>query len=275
MATVTLPAARDPRWAQLAALSLFCVLGQTWLGWSVTPLEIALSVGTAVAVDVGWTRWRGGRPVVPLSALITGLGIAMLLRSSYPLTFVLAAGLAIASKHLIRRPDGRHRFNPSNFGLVATLALTNGLTMVTPGQWGTSGLVLFAVVAAGALVVSRAGALRLSLLYLASYVAVAPLFHHGGFAWSETLGGEVLAFAFFTVTDPQTAPRRLRDQVWVAPVLALVGAWLMAEGQMAGIFVAPFLLTAVRALGRGLLGSLGARPATTPSPTPRYRPTPG
>ena len=265
-----LPPARDPRWGQVAALGVFCILGQVWLGWEVTPLDIALSVGTAVVADVAWTLWRSQVVIAPLSGVISGLGLAMLLRSSWPAVFVVAALLAIGSKHLIT-VDGHHRFNPSNFGLVVTLAFTQGgIARVTPGQWGGTALILFAIIGAGGLVVFRAQRLTIPALYLATSVVVAPLFHGGHLDLATSLGGDVLAFAFFMITDPKTAPATRRGQLVYAPALAVVGALFVSFGSPQGIFVAAFVVALVkplfvavrrRALARRVPTTAGTAPA--------------
>ena len=76
---------------------------------------------------------RHWRVAWPASALLTGNGIALLLRTpgtehgdwwslnGWPV-FVAAASVAVLSKYAIRFA-GRHVFNPSNFGLVVVFLL--------------------------------------------------------------------------------------------------------------------------------------------------------
>ena len=80
-----------------------------------------------------------------LSALISGIGLATLLRTS---SLWIAAGvavLAIASKFLFRW-DGRHVMNPTNCALVVMLALGAPI-WVSPGQYGHVTFVAFAICA--------------------------------------------------------------------------------------------------------------------------------
>jgi Na+-transporting NADH:ubiquinone oxidoreductase subunit NqrB len=186
----------------------------------------------------------------------------MLLRSTYPAVFVLAGLLAIGSKHFLT-VDGHHRFNPSNFGLVVTLAFTQGgIGMVTPGQWGQSGLIVFAIVGVGSLVVFRAQRLTLAGLYLASAIVSSTLLHGGHPELAQTLSGDVLAFAFFMITDPKTAPRTLRGQAIYAPAIAFLGVLFMSFGSMAGIFIAPFVVALVKPLAIACRRGFTARIAT-------------
>jgi Na+-translocating ferredoxin:NAD+ oxidoreductase RnfD subunit len=243
------PARRDPRWGQAAALTVFCVLGQTVLSFDISVGEILLAVGTCVVLDVTLTWWRRRQLILPLSALISGLGLALLLRSTYPALFVVAGAAAIGSKHLITS-GGRHRFNPSNFGLVVALAFTTqgGIGMLTPGQWGRSALIVFALLCAGSLVVFRAERLTLVALFLAAQAAAYAAFHGGDphlpVAWS----GAVLAFAFFMITDPRTAPAGRRGQAAYAAAIAVLGQLFTAFGSMAGPFVALFAVCALMPL---------------------------
>ena len=258
------PSRRDPRWGQVAALTAFCILGQTVLNFEITPLEILLSVFTCVSTDMVLTRIRRHQVIVPLSSLISGLGLSLLLRSTYPAVFVVAGLLAIGSKHLII-VHGRHRFNPTNFGLVVTLAFTQGgIAMVTPGQWGRSGLIIFAILGVGALVVFRAERLALVGMFVVFQVTLTMVFHGGHPNLATSLSGAVLAFAFFMITDPKTAPTSWRRQGCYAGAIALLGQVFAAWGSMDGLFVAAF------AVGLAMLALEGHRPLSLLRPlTPR------
>ncbi|MDQ2727785.1 MAG: RnfABCDGE type electron transport complex subunit D [Actinomycetota bacterium] len=238
------PSWRDPRWGQTAALATFCVLGQTVLDFKISPLEVLVSLFTCVGVDLTLTRIRRHQMIVPLSGIITGLGMALLLRSAYPAVFVVAGVLAIGSKHVIT-VRGRHRFNPTNFGLVVTLAFTQGgVAMVTPGQWGRSSLILFAILCAGVLVVFRAERLALVSALVAFQVVFFVIFHGGSLDVSAALSGAVLTFAFFMITDPKTAPSTRARQVVYAAFVALLGQVFAALGSMDGPFIALFVVCA-------------------------------
>src|SRR5258707_5552103 len=107
--------------------------------------------------------------IVPLSAYISSLSIALLLNYShnYYLLF-LPLFYCIGSKYLLTF-QGRHVFNPSLFGVVAALVLGGGLFSPAPAyQWGGTVLVAaFIVTAALALFVYliQRGALVASFLF--------------------------------------------------------------------------------------------------------------
>lgn len=239
------PSWRDPRWGQVGALTAFTLVGQTALDFHITPLEILLSVFSCVGLDMVLTRIRRQQVIVPLSGVISGLGLALLLRSSYPALFVFAGLMAIASKHFIT-VKGRNRFNPSNFGLIVALGFTQGgISMVTPGQWGRSGLILFAIMSLGALVVFSARRFALVMMFVAAQVLCFMAFHGGSPDLTVSLSGAVLSFAFFMITDPKTAPGAWRPQLAYASALALIGQVLASFGSMDGPFIALFAVCAV------------------------------
>ena len=136
---------------------------------------LATAYGTQLLLEAVEARCNGRRPRFAggpirlvdflLSAHISGLAVAMLLYFNDRLWVVaFAAAVAIASKTLFRAPFGagtRHVFNPSNFGIVATLLLFPGsvglvqpwqFTEELPGQldWG-----LFALICQSRLVPQR------------------------------------------------------------------------------------------------------------------------
>lgn len=70
-------------------------------------------------------RASGGPPgFEPRSVLISALSLTLLLRTASPAVAALAAALAIGGK-LIIRARGKHLFNPANFGIAATLLLSD------------------------------------------------------------------------------------------------------------------------------------------------------
>src|SRR6202048_3712390 len=142
----------DPRWLQIAFLSLFLALGlgaRDFPFWH-APLIFTAALATqtlAVRVlrlpDVGW-----------LSPVITSFGLTLLLRTDLFWIPPLAAFLAIASKFVLRI-RGRHFFNPADFGLCACMLLTTH-TWCSPAQWGEGPLLLLWVLALGCMVAHRA-----------------------------------------------------------------------------------------------------------------------
>jgi Na+-transporting NADH:ubiquinone oxidoreductase subunit NqrB len=144
---VVLPSRRDPRFKLSAVIVTLHVLGQTVLGFKVSIAQILVTIGVGALLELVVTFRRQHELVWPASGILTGSGVAFVLRASgtdngdwWSLNgigfFILTVMLALASKYLIR-PGGRHLFNPSNVGLVWTL-LVIGPNHVFPQYlwWG-------------------------------------------------------------------------------------------------------------------------------------------
>src|SRR5204863_338734 len=99
---------------------------------------VAVVIGAALATQWLCSRlWRLPR-FDPLSALISGIGLATLLRTNGILLATLAAAVAITSKFVLRF-RGKHLYNPTNLALVVMLVpLVPLLDRLFPGpryQW--------------------------------------------------------------------------------------------------------------------------------------------
>src|SRR3954449_1309621 len=78
--SVVLPSARDPRLHVAAVVVTLQVLGQTVLGFELSVAQILLSVLTCAAIEIAITAWRWRVGAGPASALLTGNGVAFILR---------------------------------------------------------------------------------------------------------------------------------------------------------------------------------------------------
>jgi Na+-translocating ferredoxin:NAD+ oxidoreductase RnfD subunit len=98
----------------------------------VVMLPLLVSVLTAVLLDLIIHYSHTKRLMIPSSALISGLIIAMAMQpqKNY-LYYILASVLAIVSKHLLRI-EKRHIFNPAGFGLLITAIIFH----TTLSWWG-------------------------------------------------------------------------------------------------------------------------------------------
>ncbi|MDY6940034.1 MAG: Na+-transporting NADH:ubiquinone oxidoreductase, subunit NqrB, partial [Cyanobacteriota bacterium] len=167
----------DARDYQILFLALFLFLGistRDWtLRWDVMSVAVASCCTTQLLLSffisgdrhrtpadstppVGAQRDRLVRSLGSLrSALITALGLCLLLRANEPTTMAIAGCLAIASKFLFRI-RGKHFFNPANFGIIAALLLTSD-AWVSPGQWGTDWWYLLLFAGTGGMVLQKVG----------------------------------------------------------------------------------------------------------------------
>ena len=198
----------DPRHGQIAALSILATLGTVYLAFEMAWWRPVTAIATTITVQFLVAQilrvrfdWR--------SAAITGLSLTLLLRTSGPELVVLAASVAIASKALMR-VDGRHFFNPAAIGIVITIALFDG-AWVSPGQWGTGGLVVPVAVAAGLAITYGVRRLEVPLAFLVFWAIL--LFTRAiwlgdpmAIPLHQMQSGMIVVFAFFMISDPMTMP---------------------------------------------------------------------
>src|SRR5215831_14121851 len=125
---------QDPRHYQIAVLASLLAYGLLWLDFEVLPRNAIAILSVALLTQFICTRaWKLAH-FDPRSAWISGLSLCLLLRTNSLLLAVLASVITIASKFVIRA-NGRHLFNPTNFGIVLLILFTDQV-WVSPGQWG-------------------------------------------------------------------------------------------------------------------------------------------
>ena len=258
---------RDPRIPFATILTAYVVMGTLWLGFNRSPLQILLIVATGCALDMG-LHWllRRRELLVPLSAYISSLSIAILLNFAHdPWLLFFPIFVTIASKYLLT-VDGRHHFNPSLFGIATTLLVAGDLITAAPAyQWGgTLAMSAFIVAAALSLFVFRIGRGWLIVSFLLFYAL-----QTGLRAWVMRmhLPPEMLflgtmtsppffLFTFFMITDPKTSPATPRGQVALALAITLVDLYLHTLESVFTFFYAAFAVAWARFLwahGRALL----------------------
>lgn len=257
---VQLPRLSDSRLHVASVLLTVQLLGQVALGFELSIAQILVSLGTCVVIEVALTFWQHRVIAWPASALLTGNGVALILRvdgtqhgdwwsmNGWHL-FSATAALGLLSKYMIRYRD-RPLFNPSNLGLVACFLIV-GSQRVNPLDfwWGpmSGGLVLaYLVILTGGIAVgARNALLGMSAAFAVTFAAglggLAATGHcmtarwsltpvcGGSFWWSVAASPEVLIFLFFMLTDPRTTPRSRDGRM-------LFGA---AVGVLAVVLIAP------------------------------------
>jgi len=255
---VQLPNPRDPRLKLSAVVISLHVLGQTLLGFKVSIAQILVSMLFCAAIEGVLIFRSTGVLAWPASGLLTGSSIALILRASgtrhgdwwslHGIEFFLLAGaVSLLSKHLLR-PGGRHRFNPSNIGIVWCLLVVGPNHVFAQYLWwGPSriGVTLaYLVICVGALWVLRAVRMvSMAAAFLLPFAAVigayallgssfVAIWHVGPVVgleyWADiALSPEVLVFVFFMISDPQTAPKTTRGRVAYGAATALIAAALI------------------------------------------------
>ena len=214
----------DGRHFQIIAQISFLCYGILSLGWD-ADWRNYLSIFSGVLVAQGLAIRFGGLPIDSLkSALITGLGLSLLMKANHPLLFLCAALLAIGMK-FIAKWNGKHLWNPANFGIVAAAVLSHE-AWISPGQWGSSAIIMFIVGTAGLAVLSNIKRLETSIAFLFTFAALEYCRTVLYLGWENDVfllklsNGSIWLFSFFMITDPMTTPNH--------PKLRIV--WAMAVG---------------------------------------------
>ena len=144
---VLLPTVRDPRLHLAAVIVTLQVLGQTAFGFQLSIAQILVALGTCAVLEVGIAFFRQHVLMWPASALLTGNGVAFVLRvpgTPHGDWWSLHGAWIFAGYGRGRAPveardplRGRHIFNPSNFGLVLCfLVLGKGRADPLDFWWG-------------------------------------------------------------------------------------------------------------------------------------------
>ena len=295
---LVLPNIRDPRLHVASVIITIHVLGQVGLHFHVSVPQILAAILACWVMEVALT-FRSTRMFVwPASAMLTGSGVALILRvvgtpADQPWytgdwwVFAGVAAFALATKYVIKY-RGSHVFNPSNVGLVVAFIVL-GSSRVEPLDfwWGPLNgwlLLAYAVILVGGILITR----RLKLLALAatfwlalaSGLGVLAASGHcmtANWAFAPVCGvdywrvivtsPELLIFLFFMITDPKTSPSGRVGRVVFGLLVAITSTLLMAPqtdefGTKVGLLTGLVLMCAARPLIDRLVpgAEVGCRP---------------
>ena len=219
----------DPRLYQIAVLASLLAYGAIWLDFGVSWGHIAVVLATCLATQFVCTRSCRLPRYDPRSALISGLSLSLLMRTAHPALAVIAAVVTISSKFLIRIDD-RHIFNPTNFGLVVMMCLTDQV-WVSPGQWGSVAFFGFLLACLGGIVVNRAARSDVTYAFLAFYLTIIVartlwLGYPISISLHQLQSGGLVLFAFFMISDPKTTPDSRAGRVAFALLVAAGAAYV-------------------------------------------------
>lgn len=256
---VVLPRLDDARLHLAAVIISIHVLGQLALGFAVSVPQILAAIVASGLIEVVVTLRRSGRLVWPASALLTGSGVALILRvngtepgdhwtwQGWHLFAAVAAG-SLLSKYVVRRGD-THLFNPSNAGLVAAFLLL-GSSRVEPLDfwWGPLDawmMLAYAIIVVGGFAITARLALtHMAITFWVVLAAGLGVLSASGhcmttawslgpvcgthFWWVVVTSPEVAIFLFFMITDPRTIPAARAARMAFAAAVAVLAALLIA-----------------------------------------------
>ncbi len=234
--------ALDPRFFQVLFQFIFLAYGILYLHWQADWRHYAISIGGCLLINylaesakqkkwlplngkTGWNLWG-------FSVLISAMSLCLLLKTNEWWISLLAAFLTVASKYILRI-RGRHIFNPSAFGIIATILITKD-AWLSPGQWGSNAVIFFGVITLGTIVVTRVQKLDISLAFLLTYCGLLYWRQIYILGWPmdyfihSVTTGSLLLFTFFMISDPKTSPNHPVARIIWAMLIAGVSFYLAA-----------------------------------------------
>ncbi|MFN7972514.1 MAG: hypothetical protein U0166_09225 [Acidobacteriota bacterium] len=216
----------DNRYLPPVFITLILVGGNLQFGilesWQRTALAIATSIGCEAAL----CRFVHGRWPNVASAYITGISVGILVRSPAYWPYVLCSAISILTKYTLRM-NGRHIWNPSNFGVSAMLFLAPDTVAGLSIQWGNQIWAMLVIWVLGSIIITRAGRIHISATYVTSFLilssARAAITGQPFLATIAPITGPMYQlFIFFMITDPKTTVSTRRGRCVVAFLIAVV-----------------------------------------------------
>ena len=232
--------ALDPRYFQVLFQIIFLCYGIFYLSWTTDYIHYAISISGCLLFNYLFESikqknflpivGRSGFNLWGFSVLISALSLCLLLKTNYWYISLMTAFLTVASKYVFRFGK-KHIFNPSAFGIVATIYLTNN-AWLSPGQWGSNAVIFFFVVTLGTIVVTRVQKLDVSLAFLLAFAGLLYWRQVYVLGWPmdyfihSISTGSLLLFTFFMISDPKTSPNHPVARIVWAMLIAFVSFYL-------------------------------------------------
>jgi Na+-transporting NADH:ubiquinone oxidoreductase subunit NqrB len=220
----------DPRHYQIIFLSIFLFYGIVGLNWEVNSANLLLTFFTCLIAQSVFTALTTHDYRSLKSAVISALSLCLMLKTNSAIVVVIASVLTISSKFVIPL-EKKHFFNPTNFGIIATILLTHD-AWISPGQWGSNGLLVFSIGLLGLFVLLRVKRLDTAIAFLATFCSLSFIRSVMVLGWQpdffihQFTSGTLLLFSFFMITDPVSTPSHPLARIVWATLVGLLAFFL-------------------------------------------------
>lgn len=242
----------DPKLTVTLLLISYNLLGIVYLGFNRTFEQVFLTCAATVLVQFLLEGLFNKRWVFSQSALITGLGLAILVNYGHSyLLLLVPVFLGIGSKFLFTF-NGKHIFNPGLMGVVLSLLITNELISPAPAyQWNQGGLMAFMIaLPALFLVMPKINRHWLVIAWLGTFTAqiiLRSILIQHYLPWSTLFFGTLTSpsfflFTFFMITDPGTTPGTKKEQIKVGVILGVLDLFFHLVSSYHTFFYAALVL---------------------------------
>ncbi len=244
---IIFPKLNDTRWIFACYILLFVTFALSSPGFARTPYQAIAAFGTCILLDSALLFFYKRVFLFPLSGILSSSGIFLLGDSAYIWPYVLIASLAILSKHFLTI-NGRHIFNPNNFGLVVASLLFPDIVTITAGRWGGSPLVMIALAIMGSILAYRVRKVPLITTFVLTFIigAIIRSAITGAslpIVFGPMTGAAFQLFIFYHITDPLTSPQEKKHQIIFGLILGIVDCYLRYSMNKFAPFLALFIIT--------------------------------
>jgi Na+-transporting NADH:ubiquinone oxidoreductase subunit NqrB len=241
------PKRNDARWLLALYIFFFITYALISPGFTRTAYQFMAAFFTCILLDISLTYFYKKIVLFPLSGIISSSGIFLLCDSPFIWPYFLAAVLTISSKHFLTI-DGRHIFNPNNFGMVLVSLLLPTYATISAGRWGGNIYIMLLLMVLGVLLTYRIDKIVLVLTFVLTFIG-------GAFFRWFLLHGKILTllgpmtgaafqlFIFYHISDPITTPQKKRHQVIFGIFLGIIDCFWRYKQNKFAPFLSLFILT--------------------------------
>lgn len=230
---------------QTMVISSFLIVGTFWLKYvDIVWWQIVMVLTTTGVMDYFLCRLLKAKIRFPLSAINSGIGICLFLRTEWwPILFF--TGIVAVTTKYVFHSGSKHFFNPSYTAMLLSLVLFSNKAFINHFQWGYDWQVLLPIFLLGTFIVIKAKLWDSVLAFWGTLLLCLNLFVDYSiedFVWLF-LTGSFLIISFHGFTDPVTMPKvrpyRLLFAAQIA-ILFFICRQFVNEGY--SFFVAYFLV---------------------------------
>lgn len=230
-AALAAPAPRfrlDPRLHSPLWITLLLLVGHAANGILESPGQLALAVAASIATDAVLGRVSHGAWPPIASSYMTGTSVGMMLRTPEYWPFAVTAAISVMSKYVLK-VNGRHIWNPSNFGVSFMLFMYPAHVAHLSVQWGNSSWSIVMVWLLGIIALTRLRLIHISLSYVTAFLILAyPRSLITGHTWltevAPITGPMYQLYILLMLTDPKTSVKSRPVQMAMVVTVALVEA---------------------------------------------------
>lgn len=171
-------------------------------------LQLLIAITSTIALELIISYIKNKRFILPSSAFITGIIIAMVLSPNiYWYIPLVAAFIAISQKHILRYPDNKAIFNPAALGLLTVILLFHA----NINWWGQS--IWWLIIAFGLFISYKIKKIIIPIVFT---FATAIIFTLGSYLidniWLNPFLYVNFFFVFVMLIEPKTSPHPKKDQ---------------------------------------------------------------